>query len=365
MEEKSDAKIKLCRNCGHPMSEEDRYCTQCGQKHTTGKVSFGHLLSEFFEEVFSLDSRIFLTAGALFRPGKLTNEYFAGRHKRYAHPIRLFFLTAVLFFGLLSIVVRQSEEANGGLSNIDNELYEKAYRSKFMDDLDVASDSVRQKLSARRNVDLTLDTLLQFLRDSKKTDSEIGYLHIGDDWSIQDSSIQVDYQDIIALPRDSFFRKYQVEGLLNQTMLRQTIRLQTSSEEFMYYLLGQMIWMVLLMMPFLALILKLLYIRRRRYYIEHLVFSFHYHAFGFVAFMPPLLITILPVEQTASYEALLATAYTIAGLALAIYLFVSMRRIYRQGVFKTFVKFSMLNFTYMFIFIVMITLAFGASALMF
>ena len=364
MPENNPTEPKYCRNCGNPMQPEALYCEHCGQKYTTGRVTFKELLREFFSEVFSLDSKIFKTIVALFRPGKLTNEYFAGRHRSYAHPIRVFFVTAVLFFALLSIVVNQNE--GGGLADLDSDLHEKAYRSKFMDELEAARDSIRPLLPQDPIVTTTLDSLQKFLIDPRRTDRYIGYIYLNDNWELQDTAIYVDYDDLVLLPRDSFFAKYNVKGVMSQTIVKQNIRLQTNQEDFMRYLLGQMVWMVLLMMPFLALILKLFYIRRKRYYIEHLIFSFHYHAFGFVVFSLPLMLTILPLGLADDQnESFLIWAYTLPGIALAIYLFVAMRRVYHQGRFKTFLKFSGLNFMYLFIFVVMISLVFLASLLLY
>lgn len=356
--------LKSCRNCGHPMQREALYCEHCGQKYTTGRVTFRELLREFFSEVFSLDSKIFKTIGALFVPGKLTNEYFAGRHRRYAHPIRIFFVTAVIFFALLSIVANQNE--GDSLANMGSDLKEKAYRSKFMKELEASRDSIRGRLPDAPIVDAAFDTLQNFLTDPRRTDRYIAYLYLTDDWAIQDTAVYVDYEDLVLLPQDSFFNKYHIDGVISQTMVRQNIRLQNNQADFLRYLMGQMVWIVLLMMPLLALILKLLYIRRNRYYIEHLIFSFHYHAFGFVVFSLPLLLTILPLglndDKNASF---LTWAYSIPAIALTVYLFMAMRRVYHQGRFKTFIKFSALNFMYLLIFILMLSLGFLTSLLLY
>ncbi len=41
--------------------------------------------------------------------------------------------------------------------------------------------------------------------------------------------------------------------------------------------------MVLCCIPLFALVLKILYIFKRRYYIEHLIFALHTHAFVFLS----------------------------------------------------------------------------------
>lgn len=365
MEETDKPYLKYCRNCQHPMPSGALYCEQCGQKYTTGKITFPVLLRETLDEIFNLDSKIFRTLAALFVPGKLTNEYFAGRHRRYVHPIRLFFISAVVFFALLGIVVVQNEQKNTGLTDINNDLYEQAYRSKFMNDLEAAQDSVRRQLPAGTGIDLAFDTLAYFLKDPRKNDRYVGYLYLTDNWAIRDTAIAIDYQDILALPRDSFYAKYQVDGIFAQTILRQSIRLQNNEADFLRYVMGQLVWMVLLMMPLLAFILKILYIRRRRYYIEHLIFSFHYHAFGFVIFLLPIIYIVLPFEPLSQHDAIKTWLFAIAGIGLTIYLFSAMRRVYRQRFFKTLLKFGILNFLYLFVFTIMVLLLLVTSVFLY
>ena len=302
MDEHIQEPIKCCRNCQHPMQDDAQYCEQCGQKYTTGRITFRALFREFIEEVFSLDSKIFKTLSTLFVPGKLTNEYFAGRHRRYFPPIRLFFVTAVVFFAFLSIVIMKNEDKDAGLSNVESGLLENAYRAKFMKEFATAGDSIIQQTSQNATVATTLDTLRYFLEAPNKDDRDFNYIYLTENWGIKDTSIVIDYQDLVAISQDSFFTKYQIKGAITQAVVKQQIRLQTNPEDFMRYVLGQMIWMVLLMMPILALILKFFYIRRNRYYIEHLIFSFHYHAFGFVLFSLPLLIAVLPFELSVQYK---------------------------------------------------------------
>ena len=110
--------------------------------------------------------------------------------------------------------------------------------------------------------------------------------------------------------------------------------------------------MSLLMMPALAFILMLLYARRDYFYVEHLIFSFHYHAFAFLIASPGyLLISVWGPSIAVSF-----------GIIL-IYLFVAMRRVYKQGVIKTFIKYTALNYLYLFVFGFFITLMIIISAL--
>ncbi len=87
------------------------------------------------------------------------------------------------------------------------------------------------------------------------------------------------------------------------------------------------------LLPLFALLLRLLYLRREWVYAEHIVFSLHYHALTFALFA----------------TALLAGRWIPGWIVLplvALYLPLSMRRIYRQGWVRTLLKSAVLGLLY-------------------
>ncbi|WP_158637051.1 DUF3667 domain-containing protein [Arenimonas daejeonensis] len=94
----ADTPVRRCQNCGEVLLGE--HCYACGQP-TKGLVRhFSSIIGDFMDSVFELDSRILRTLGPLlYRPGYLSEEYFAGRRVRYVSPVRLFvFLSLFAFF---------------------------------------------------------------------------------------------------------------------------------------------------------------------------------------------------------------------------------------------------------------------------
>jgi hypothetical protein len=87
---------KLCKNCNSELVGQ--YCSECGQKNIES-FTFSKLVKDFFDNIFSLDSRLFQTLKFLIiRPGFLTNEYWSGKRITYLPPFRLYLLTSILFF---------------------------------------------------------------------------------------------------------------------------------------------------------------------------------------------------------------------------------------------------------------------------
>jgi len=81
--------------------------------------------------------------------------------------------------------------------------------------------------------------------------------------------------------------------------------------------------MMVVLVPLFGLILALLYVRQRRYLVEHLVFALHVHAFLF-------LLLSLFIAGTAWLGLPALPWWSFFGPA-TLYLLVALRRVYRQG----------------------------------
>lgn len=99
--------------------------------------------------------------------------------------------------------------------------------------------------------------------------------------------------------------------------------------------------MMFAMLPIFALLLKLLYARRGRYYVEHFIFSLHFHAFVFL---------LLTVYMGLEYVPGVAGSGLGAGVTIwmLLYLFIAMKSVYGQGVVKTALKYFTLLWAYFF-----------------
>jgi len=86
----------VCNNCG--ASLVGPFCHQCGQREIDEWRSIGAIVRQFWDELVSFDYKSARTVLALFRPGYLAAEFIAGRRDRYLSPLKVYFLTAALFF---------------------------------------------------------------------------------------------------------------------------------------------------------------------------------------------------------------------------------------------------------------------------
>lgn len=89
-----------CLNCGAAVA--NNFCSVCGQETVLHVPSVREFFHEFIGHYVALEGKLWKTLALLiFRPGRLTADYIAGRRARYVVPLRLYLTLSVLFFALL------------------------------------------------------------------------------------------------------------------------------------------------------------------------------------------------------------------------------------------------------------------------
>src|ERR1700709_1429206 len=92
-------KIGLCPNCQAKLAPKDNFCSNCGQENHDLNVPFHHLVGEFLESIFHIDTKFWHTFKAIFTsPGKITSDFVAGKRASYMPPARLYIFTSFVFF---------------------------------------------------------------------------------------------------------------------------------------------------------------------------------------------------------------------------------------------------------------------------
>jgi hypothetical protein len=107
-----------------------------------------------------------------------------------------------------------------------------------------------------------------------------------------------------------------------------------------------------LFLPLIAVALAVLYVRSGRYYVEHLLFVVHYHAFFFLAGIVVLLLARLSkLAEGSSVGSVASAVENIIEASLIFYipwyLLRAMRRVYEQSWWKTVPKYALLGLAYL------------------
>ena len=100
-----------------------------------------------------------------------------------------------------------------------------------------------------------------------------------------------------------------------------------------------------ILLPLMALVLKILYPLSKRYYVEHLLFVVHYHAFVFLILSLQVLFSRLGTVLGV-FEPLIDVIVFAVSFYVPVYLYKAQRRVYGQGRFFTILKFLMLTIAY-------------------
>ncbi len=120
-----------CQNCSAPIQGD--YCFQCGQSASDYDLPAAEFAKEFASEAFSLDSRLRNTLRPFFfEPGAVPKAYVEGHRARFVPPIRLYVISSLTMFMLLSwlgLNVNFSSSGDTPASIADSALVERADES--------------------------------------------------------------------------------------------------------------------------------------------------------------------------------------------------------------------------------------------
>jgi hypothetical protein len=92
-----------CKNCEAVLL--GRFCANCSQAADVHVPTTTELVHDLLEGITHSDSRLWRTLTTLwFKPGKLTQEFVAGRRVAYLPPFRLYLIVSIAFFLIASLV---------------------------------------------------------------------------------------------------------------------------------------------------------------------------------------------------------------------------------------------------------------------
>lgn len=88
-----------CPNCRRAKPDCDSYCRYCGQRHTRPDEGLGYFVRDFVASFLSLDGRAFRTVTALlFNPGKCAKDFLNGRRNHYLSTAQTYLVSGFFFF---------------------------------------------------------------------------------------------------------------------------------------------------------------------------------------------------------------------------------------------------------------------------
>lgn len=325
-----------CLNCGYHL--RGQYCGQCGQRSRSRLISLWELVTDAFGDLFELDSRIWKTLFPLvFRPGLLTHDYLQGRRARFMPPFRMYLVMSLLFFVVAFFNPREE---------LSLFFEPPAVEETEETDADEATDEDSETDADGQTGNQLHGPVFVF------SDDEDGSGEIED----EDDCDEIEPSDLEGMPE--FLARRMTPERLTQVCHK---LFEDKGKSLIEKVIGNVPTALILLLPIMALVLKALYPLSRRYYVEHLLFFVHLHAFYFLL----LTFEILFLRAAAAFafpDPVIALVAIPAGLYAPVYLFVAMRRVYGQGRIVTFLKYILLFVAYFTGFLSIMTLTFLLAA---
>ncbi len=270
------------------------------------------MVSALLKEAFELDGRLITSLKLLFtKPGALSLEFSANRRASYVSPIRLYLFASILFFFVLSL-------------NTD-----------FRPDL--SQELTDAKIEARTIEGTDADALKTFLdaEHQAKVD-EI----LANEGSIGRIAV-LEWSDAMVTAKAEGYEPSTVDTILFHAGIDALSSPQRTLDELMDNLPIALFFLL----PAYALLLKIFYFGKHRYYAEHLVFALHLHTFAFIVFTIMILLPEAQDEDGGLLDLIGPALFT----SYFVYYFFALRRYYGQARLVTCFKFWLLLVAYSFL----------------
>ena len=332
----------LCLNCGTAL--QGPFCHYCGQPDKNLIRFFPALLREMLEDFVDFDSRFMRTIKPLlFRPGKLTRDYLDGLRFRYVPPLRLYIFSSLVLFFLVAVfavdTIQFTSDADGEGSGIRVQLddAERQELDEALKELEKVQPGLADRVSEEIDQAAQEDGVT-----AEQTPPEVDFEVNGKPWDPETNPV-----DLAWMP-----------GWVNRWINREIGespekgRAIEANPNLMFdKVLDVLPGTMFVLLPIVALLFKFWYLFARRYYVEHLIFALHNHAFMFVTFIVVIVLGTIAEWQEPGGAGLLTTGSGWVRAALftwiPVYLLVSLKRVYGQGWGLTLGKYFAIGISYL------------------
>ena len=349
-----------CENCGAEL--QGHWCAKCGQPAIEYRRSFRHVVADLLNEFLNWDSKFFTTIALLIlKPWRLTNEFLAGKRVRYVNPLRLYLLASILFFfavnyGAKGIRIDPTKFPEEKRAEVAAAIADK--RGEI--EAELRKDNLTPE--QRQKVQKALDYLTKPSATTTPTPEETASPTPASSASPTAESHQQTYGPVADRPFVVFdnaksttpFERW-IEGRAKEKMGEHGTKMGL----FISTLFSNLPYMMLCCIPLFALVLKLLYIRGRIFYIDHLIYALHIHSFFYAGIMLIVLATIGVTRFGPG--AIAGWLIALLWIAFVTQIFLSIRYVYRQGWFFSIFKFIFGGFVYLMVLLFALAITFFAT----
>lgn len=386
-----------CNNCH--VALQGPFCHRCGQPSRHFIRFFPVVVNEIMVDSLGIDGRFWRTLLALlFRPGRLTLDYLSGRRVHYSPPIRLYLFSSLLAFLIITNLVDDAIDANlveirnatgnksvtqdaqEGLDGGDNESAEQRTAAEEIERANqikaqVAAELSRQGIAPPPELLTALDSVSGDQNSAQNPEppqppetqehSQDDFAKTAELYALpvpQPPDVEEEEEDTFVFfgsepwdaeknPVDVPFLSEGMNQRLNHEIGEFKERLPEIKKNpriLVDRILEILPQAMFLMLPAFALLMKLFYAFSRRFYMEHLLFALHNHAFVYAMVSLMALTSWMHdwVSPGKDWDAVKSTVDGLSQLWIFVYLFLAQKRVYRQGWIMTTLKFFSVGICY-------------------
>ncbi len=312
-----------CLNCNRRLDASDKYCAHCGQSTTETKITIFQIVKDFLSKILNLDSGLAHTLKDIYKPSLLANRYIAGQRKYYINPAKLFVFSLLTLF---SLMLWQASLDFDGLSDgfnreVNNILVSRDFNAKID-----SSDS----LESRQCMELVRKSFIDSLDIGE---SEFINLELGNT-----ASFKILKVDIVELSIEELEEKYAITSFWDKFLFKQVYKGIKDPGNGIKFAIKNLSWVILATVFFMALILKILFYRSNRFYVEHLILILYGHSFVFLLSILLLILYMIGLD--------VSTNYLVLGLPLFVIQVLSIKKFYKEKLRWTILKSILFNVVY-------------------
>jgi uncharacterized protein DUF3667 len=351
-----------CENCGAEL--QGHWCSQCGQPAIEYRRSFRHVVADLLNEFLNWDSKFFTSIALLIvKPWRLTNEFLAGKRVSYVNPLRLYLLASILFFfavnyGAKGIKIDPTKFPDEKRAEVAAAIADK--RSEIEEQLNKENLTPEQRQKLQKALDyLTKPKSSATTTPGPGETSSPTAAPSGSPTSESDTQTYGPVGNRPFVVFDDAKSTTPFERWIESRAKEKMGEHGTKMGLFISTLLSNLPYMMLCCIPLFALVLKVLYIRRRLFYIDHLIYALHIHSFFYAGIMLIVLATIGLLHSLPG--AIAGWLITLLWLAFVVQIFLSIRYVYRQGWFLSIFKFLFGGFVYLMVLLIALAITFFAT----
>jgi Protein of unknown function (DUF3667) len=237
----------------------------------------------------------------------------------------------------------EKSPTGGFIQGVSDSYEEDEETQKLLNTLPFKEDKERKKLISK---------LLPKIEDIKRKQPLKEAIRMYEDTnniSFMGKAINIPSHELYEYSSDEIIEKYKVEGFMGKMFMRQGIKASQDAGNLIHFYMSKLFWATVTMIPALALFFALVYRRRKRYYVEHVVFLLHFNTAAFLVLVP----TLWLAKYLSDYTETIISLYFVW---FALHFIVSLKTYYQQSWGKTLLKAAIIGFGYLFIATIFITI---------